>query len=184
MQTHKVSISFSARPGPQFSCLNFSAWCLLSCLSALPPPLQWLSGGRGEGRRTPRHCSQGSCLLQGLLGQQLHLCKSTPLLGWGVLTALELEQRRGDQSCSSSEPSGDPLTLQGPEGRPAAFGHPSAPGLSLQLPVCAHTLVFPQASVTWAWAARAEPTPSPFTHTFQIFVPTVGHARPSPVARR
>lgn len=29
--------------------------------------------------------------------------------GWGALTALELERRRGDQSCSSSEPSGDPL---------------------------------------------------------------------------
>ena len=60
-----------------------------------------------------------------------------------MLTALELEQGRGDQSCSSLEPSGrfppPHPTPQGPEGRSAAFEHSSASWPLIPATcVCAH----------------------------------------------
>lgn len=59
--------------------------CVVSTvLVSVPCPHPCSGFPRGEGRRTPRHCSQGSCLLQGLLSQQLPLCKGTLLLGWGL----------------------------------------------------------------------------------------------------
>lgn len=102
--------------------LAFLSGVLCLGLSALPPTPAVASPG--EGRRTPRHCSQSFCRTQELLSQQLPLCRAHSSGGGGlqgegaVLAALELEQGRGDQSCSSSEPLGRFPPIPPPTPRP------------------------------------------------------------------
>lgn len=182
VQTHKVSISFSARPGPQSSRLN-TARCPLSCLSAPPPPLRRLPPGRGQDDTQalfPRLLPPAGAARPASCPSAGAHCSSGGGWGWGVLTALELAQRRGDQSCSSSEPSGDPLHPPRPGGKVCSLWAPQCPW-PLTPAACARAHTCVPSGIRHVGPGS---TPSPFTHTFQIFVPTVGRARPSPVARR
>lgn len=122
-------------------------------LHAPPPPLQRLLRVRAGGHpgtvpkasASCRSCPASSCPRAG---------HTAPGVGWGV-TALGLEQGRGDQSCSSSEPSGrcpPPSKAQREDLQP--LGTPDL-SLSFQQPECVLTLEFPQASVTWAWATHS-----------------------------
>lgn len=167
MQTHRVSISFSARPAPQLSSLGLSEWCPLSW-SQCPAPTP-AGAPLGEGRRTPRHC-----LLQELLRQQLPLCRAHCSWGKGRCQLWSWSREEGTSPAIAQSPQGDPLHPPQPRAKVCSLWAFQCPGLSRQQPVRTRTLVFPQASVTWAWAAPSEPTSGFFPREFQVFVTTAG----------